>query len=110
MPSGTYITVTDLVGSYLQQISFFVARPFSLEFQPREVDFCLEEVVRSYREQWDSLVNSLVDWYFPQVSPGLAEEFREQALCMQVIRPFAGRFPCNPGEMLPDRRIEGEQL
>ena len=89
MPSDTSSTVTDLVGCYLQQIGSCLARPFTLEFQPREVDFCLEEVVRSYREesrvvvdrQWDSLVNSLVYKYLLQVSLGLAEEFREQAHC-----------------------------
>ena len=89
MPSDTSSTVTDLVGCYLQQIGSCVARPFTLEFQPREVDFCLEEVVRSYRDesrvvvdrQWDSLVNSLVYKHLLQVSPGLAEMFREQAHC-----------------------------
>ena len=36
--------------SCLHQIGSCVARPFSLEFQPREVDFCLEVVVRSYSQ------------------------------------------------------------
>ena len=81
-----------LVGQYLHQIGSCVARPFSLEFQPREVDFCLEEVVRSYREesrvvvdrQWDSLVNSLVYGHLLKVSPGMAEEFREHVQCSRT--------------------------
>ena len=34
--------------------------------------------------QWDSLVNSLVYRHLLQVSPGLAEEFREQVQCSQT--------------------------
>ena len=92
MPPDLTSPVPALVGQYLQQIGSSVARPFILEFQPREVDFCLEEVVMSYREesrvvvdrQWDSLVNSLVYRHLRKVSPGLAEEFREQVQCSQT--------------------------
>ena len=83
-------TVIALVGQYLNQIGSCVAHPFSLEFELMEVDYCLEEVVRNYKEesqvvvdrQWDSLVNSLVYRHLLQVSPGLAEEFREQVHCI----------------------------
>ena len=34
--------------------------------------------------QWDSLMNSLVYGHLLQVSPGLAEEFREQVHCSQT--------------------------
>ena len=91
MPPDLTSQVPALVGRYLQQIGSRVARPFTLEFQPVQVDFCLEEVVRSYREsrvvvdrQWDSLVNSLVYGHLLQVSPGLAEEFRVQVHCSQT--------------------------
>ena len=92
MPPDLTSPVPALVGRYLQQIASCVARPFTLEFQPREVDFCLEEVVMSYREesrvvvdrQWDSLVNSLVYRHLRKVSPGLAEEFAEQVQCSRT--------------------------
>ena len=65
MPPNLPSLVPALVGQYLHQIGSCVAFPFILEFQPREVDFCLEEVVRSYREESRVMVHTVqVALYF----------------------------------------------
>ena len=91
--------VIAVIGKYLKQIDSCIAETFSQMFDYEDVDFSLEDVVKS---RWDVMVNSVVYNHLKLTAPVTAAEFRanhkftvSSQSFQDFVRELLSRYHCS---------------